>query len=97
MTKKVKIPNHIHKFFRKNLSRNPGVKPYLVYACQQPACTYYIPLTLALNKLAECWRCGDPFVMDKYSITLLKPHCNSCIKKPTNVNIEDLSKLAENI
>lgn len=95
--KKTKKHTHIHKLKRLDLTRNPDKKPYLVYACQQPGCNWYIAVMLAIGQVAECWICGDPFVIDKVSITHAKPHCNDCIKRKVKPEVEDLAKLVENI
>lgn len=94
---KVKRPSHIHKYKRINLSRNPGVKPYLVFACQQPACGTYIAVGLIEGKLAECWICGDPFIIDKVSKYHSKPHCSGCIKKKVKPHVEALGDLVKDI
>jgi len=94
---KVKIPKHIHKYQRQNLTRNPDKAPFLVMACMQPACTHYIAKHLALGKLCECHICGDPFIIDKVSIDHARPHCNDCIKKKVRPEIDALAKLAEGI
>lgn len=94
--KKVKLPSHIHKFKRVDLNRNKA-KPYLVMACQQPGCTSYYGAHLIIGKLAECWICGDPFIINKVSSTHAKPHCDNCIVKKVKPEIADLNKLVENI
>lgn len=43
-------------------------------------CTYKISATLALGKKTICWRCGETFSMNDYSIRLIKPHCENCHK-----------------
>lgn len=95
--KKVKLPNHIHKYKRVNLTRDPKKKPYIVFACEQPGCSTYYTELLIIGQLAECWRCGDPFVIDKVSAGHVKPHCSACIKRKLPKIVDDLSKLVENI
>lgn len=95
MTKK-KLPNHIHKYKRINLSSDKS-KPYKVLACQQPACNHYITLALGVGKLAECWRCGNPFVIDKISVEHAKPHCHDCTRRKDQHVINELTKLVEGL
>lgn len=96
MTKK-KQPSHIHKFIRKNLTRDPKKKPYNVLACVEPGCSAYYVLALCIGKLATCWRCGTPFIIDAVSVDHLKPHCQACIKRKTTPEIDKLTELAEEI
>ncbi len=94
--KKVKLPNHIHKFKRVDISADPK-KEYIVFACQQPACSTYYTKILIEGKLCECWRCGDPFIIDRISATHAKPHCSTCIKRRAKPEIADLADLIEKI
>ena len=95
--KKKKESKHIHKLKKVNLTRNPLKLPYWVLACQEPACSYYIAITLALGKMAKCWICSDPFLIDKVSIGHTKPHCNDCIKRKVKPNVMKLAELVEDI
>lgn len=94
--KKTKLPDHIHKYKRIDISSNPD-KPYEVLSCQAGGCNSYVPVKLAMGKLAECWICGDPFLLDKISITHRKPHCTNCIKKKIKPEIANLSELVKDI
>lgn len=100
--KKSKSDSHIHKYKRLNLARNYGkgehkTKPFIVMACQQPGCPAYYRIELMMGKLAECWICGDPFVIDKVSISHVKPHCSNCIKRKVKPEVADLSDLVKDI
>lgn len=33
---------------------------------------------MSLGKRNVCWRCGNDFIMNEYSIRLAKPHCENC-------------------
>lgn len=81
MGKKSTAPNHLHKYKRVNLTRDPAKKEYLVFRCTKPLCSHYVPVTLALGKLCECNRCGDAMVIDKVSVGLALPHCPACTKR----------------
>lgn len=41
-------------------------------------CDYRIGRELALGKLTRCHRCGNPFQLNQYSLSLVKPHCEAC-------------------
>jgi len=82
-----KIPNHLHRYKRVNLSTTKG-KEYLVFKCQKPACAHYVGIHLAEGKLCECNICGEPMILDKLAMTLAKPHCRNCTKK-RNPNVEE--------
>lgn len=97
MSKKKKLSKHIHKFERKDIARKAGTPPYVVMICRQPGCTTYYTLAFALGKIAECWVCGDPFVIDKVSITHTKPHCSDCIKRKVKPIIAELSDIVKDI
>lgn len=64
---------HIHKVKRLNLST--GNK---IYFCVLPDCPWKIKVALSLGKQVICWRCGEPFYLNEYSIRLAKPHCEGC-------------------
>ncbi len=66
---------HTHKFKRHRF--NTG---NVVYFCALPDCKVKIATALALGKRSLCWRCGEPFVLNEYSIRLAKPHCDNCHK-----------------
>lgn len=79
---------HIHQYHRKNLTRNPNKKPYFVFSCIH--CHHYIATHLSFGKETRCNRCGDIFKLDKITMQLSRPHCQSCIKHKTDVNeLED--------
>ena len=82
---------------RENLTRNPDKKPYFVFRCIKPACNSHIPVNRALGKLAECNRCNNPFILDKETVQLAKPHCQDCIERKVKPIIDDLSDLVKDI
>lgn len=93
-----KIPNHLHRYKKVNLSRTPG-KEYLVYSCTKPTCSHYIPIHQSEGKLCECNRCGEPMVIDKRVLTglsgskpLAKPHCPSCTKSRKQDDVAAISE-----
>lgn len=70
-----KTQKHTHK-----LRRHRYKSGNVVYFCALPDCNYKIATGLALGKRVVCWRCGDEFLMNEYSIRLAKPHCENCHK-----------------
>ena len=75
------MKKHTHKYRRSAL----GTKRWKIYKCVLPGCTYYIDAKLIENRISICWRCNDPFVIDKRLSELAKPHCHDCTdrkKKP---------------
>jgi hypothetical protein len=81
-----KYSGHLHKYKKVNLSRNPGRKPFWVYKCIKPACTHYIRVELAENKLCECNRCGQTMLIGKQTLQLTLVHCNECTKKKKDIS-----------
>ena len=65
--------NHIHKF--KKLRYKSGNE---VFFCILPDCSVKINPALALGKRSICHRCGNEFILNEYSLRLVKPHCESC-------------------
>lgn len=88
---------HIHKFKRHTFKKRDKTT-YDVFFCVNN-CTYQVKRELALGKESACWRCGQPFPMNEYSLRLAKPHCPDCqtdkhgVPKAVKVNI----KLPENL
>lgn len=51
-----------------------------IFFCTLPDCHFKIEAALALGKRAICNICGDEFIMNEYSLKLVKPHCPNCGK-----------------
>lgn len=68
----MKQTNHIHRF-KRHIYKTGGQ----IYYCIND-CNFRVAVEFALGKVSECNRCGRPFKMNKYSITLDKPHCEEC-------------------
>ena len=96
-----KHSNHLHKYKKVDLSRKKGKDPFLVYQCQVPTCTHYIPITLAIGKVCECNRCGGVMVITKSTLTrsnggaMLMPHCDDCIRRKNVETIIDVASFLE--
>lgn len=68
------VKKHIHKIkLHKYKSGN------MTYFCVDD-CNYKVTPALALGKIVLCWRCGEKFKMNEYSLRLVKPHCENCHK-----------------
>jgi hypothetical protein len=83
---------HVHKYKRTILG-----KDYQILRCMVPACMHYISLSLAEGKLCECWRCGNPMVLDKRSVRLAKPHCENCVEHKSPEIVESMSEILDKI
>lgn len=70
-----KSPSHLHR-----LKRHKYPSGNAVFFCTLPDCHYKIDVPLALGKRAECNICGEEFIMNEYTIKLVKPHCPNCGK-----------------
>jgi Zn finger protein HypA/HybF involved in hydrogenase expression len=79
---------HIHKF--KRLRYKSGNE---ILFCALPDCSQKINPALALGKRSICWRCGESFIMNDYSLRLAKPHCEACHKPKKEIE-EDENDLA---
>lgn len=75
---------HVHKFRRHTYKSGNTM-----YFCALPDCNAKIAPNLTLGKRSICWRCGDDFIMNEYSIRLAKPHCNAC-HKPKNATLDEI-------
>lgn len=71
----VKKPEHVHKF--KAHAYGSGHK---IFFCTLPDCNKKLKVALALGKKCICWRCGEPFILNEYSLRLVRPHCEDCHK-----------------
>src|SRR5262249_23568700 len=69
---------HVHKF--KRLKYKSG---NTIFHCVLPDCVKKMNIALALGKRSICWRRGEPFILNEYSLRLSKPHCENC-HKPKN-------------
>lgn len=92
--------NHIHRYKKVNLAVY-GHIPYFVYKCTKPACSHYIPMTLAEGKLCECNRCGELMIISKQVMSqssgnpMTLPHCGECTKKRKVVNVTAITEFLE--
>ena len=65
---------HVHKLKKINYRSGNSV-----FFCVLD-CGFKISVALALGKKSICWRCGEEFIMNEYSLRLTKPHCSGCHK-----------------
>ena len=70
-----KSPSHPHR-----LKKHKYPSGNAVYFCTLPDCHYKIDSALALGKRSQCNICGNEFIMNEYTIKLVKPHCPDCGK-----------------
>lgn len=68
------LGKHIHKL--KRVKYKTG---NTVFFCTLD-CPFKVSSSLVLGKKTICWRCGESFSMNEYSLRLVKPHCESCHK-----------------
>jgi hypothetical protein len=71
--------NHTHKL-KLHTFKN-GTK---VFFCIDD-CDYRIARELALGKMTICFRCGNPFQLNQYSLNLVKPHCEDCHLRKSDI------------
>lgn len=93
------VANHLHRYKKKNIGVDGKI--FLVYICTKPACSHYIRVDLAENKLCECNICHEPMIIDKVvlsqssGIALVKPHCSKCTKRKKVSNVENVEAITE--
>jgi hypothetical protein len=68
------VLKHIHKL-KKHTYKKTGMS---VFFCTLPDCSYKVEYQFSLGKEALCNICGDPFLMNEYTLKLIRPHCNNC-------------------
>ncbi len=97
---KRKVANHTHRYKKVNLS-NTKDKPYYVYKCQKPACSHYLPVTLAEGTICECNKCFNPMLLTKAILThssggpMTRPHCNDCVKRKKSDAVDAIAAFLE--
>ena len=90
-----KVANHLHKYKKVDIGGNG--KSFPVYKCMKPACSHYIPITLAEGKLCECNKCGEAMIITREVLThsskkpMTRPHCPNCVKRKRNADVEALA------
>ncbi len=67
------IQKHIHK-----LRKHKYKTGIAVYFCTLPDCNYKIEVPFSLGKESICNICGEPFIMNEYTLRLITPHCQNC-------------------
>ncbi len=78
---KLEKEKHICKFRR--LRYKSGNE---IFFCALPDCSKKLNPALLLGKRSICWRCGNDFIMNEYSLRLAKPHCEKC-HKPKGIDV----------
>lgn len=58
-----------------------------VFFCTLPDCNKKMNPKLALGKKCLCWRCEQEFILNEYSLRLVKPHCERCHRAKGNSDI----------
>jgi hypothetical protein len=64
---------HIHRL--KKHRYKSGVS---VFFCTLTDCNYKIEVPFSLGKESLCNICNEIFIMNEYTLKLVKPHCNNC-------------------
>jgi hypothetical protein len=67
---------HLHK-----LKKHKYKTGTVIFHCVLPECHYKIESFLSLGKRSLCNICGEEFLLDEYSIKLVRPHCRNCGKQ----------------
>jgi hypothetical protein len=73
--------SHIHKYQRIKLGK------FVVFKCTIGGCPHYIRKELIVGRQTICWRCGQPFFIDKSAARLKSPHCD-CENRERDVEID---------
>jgi hypothetical protein len=66
------VAKHIHK-----LKKHKYKTGIAVFFCTLD-CNYKIEAPFALGKESLCNICGVAFLMNEYTLKLVRPHCNNC-------------------
>lgn len=67
--------SHVHK-----LKKHKYKTGNMIYFCTLPDCHYKLDAALVVGKRSICNICGAEFIMNEYSLKLVRPHCNDCGK-----------------
>lgn len=99
MSRKSGAANHIHRYKKVNLGENG--KEFFVYKCVKPACSHYVPISLAEGKVCECNRCFNPMVITKDILVhsgkkpMTKPHCSDCVRRKKSNALDAIAAYLE--
>lgn len=75
------IKKHIHRLKRKSYKN--GTK---MYFCTLPDCYFKVEVDTSLGKESLCNICGEPFIMNEYTLRLKSPHCERCGRREVKNN-----------
>ena len=87
-----KKPTHTHKYQKVAW----GAKGTIVLRCMLVNCSHYLHPEMAINRKSICWKCGEPFVLNKTSVTKKRPKCQRCSVK-VDVGLSMLDSLLEGL
>lgn len=65
-----------HKYLKDKFKQSGTV----IFKCVLPGCQHYLNDRFIIGKISLCWRCNQPFLIDKQLKELKKPHCHDCTK-----------------
>lgn len=68
---------HIHKLKKHKYAKTNTS----IFFCTLPSCHYKVEVPLALGKEAICNICDEVFIMNEYTLKLVRPHCSNCGRK----------------
>ena len=74
MTKKGKLPPHIHMYEKVKWGANKTV----VWKCCLVECRHYLHVEFILGKKSLCFKCGQPFLMTYTKLLRNRPKCDDC-------------------
>lgn len=81
--------NHIHKYERGFLDKEKKEK---IFQCRLENCSHWLRSMFILNKKSICWKCGNEFLIDKYSSQMRRPKCGCGTKREVIGKIANVSE-----
>lgn len=70
--------SHVHK-----LKKHKYASGNAMFFCTLPDCHYKVEVPLSLGKRTLCNICSKEFIINEYTLKLVKPHCANCGKVKT--------------
>ena len=87
--------DHIHRYKRANIGSKD--KKCIVFKCTKPRCYHHLSPVLLKDRVAECPKCNNEFIVGSENLRRADLICSDCIVRKNKIGIEGAIQLLEGL